>query len=448
MVALLLGMVRIGNKSLWFDEAISAEFAHRSLRRLVPVITGGDPNMALYYVLLNLWRRLFGGSELALRSFSAVAGAAAVVAIYVLGTRLLGRRGGVIAALFLALNPFMLEYAQTARGYTLVACLVTVSCWLFVIELERPTLAARVGFVVVSALAVYAHYFAALVLLAQLGTLVVLRRRFAITPTRLTMVVGVVALCLPAVVFARAGGTGRIDWIPPLTLWGVLTVVVKHAGRSVVLVAAFGAATAWATRRLLLVRGASSAFAQQEWRVGFLLAWLVVPFAVALLVSLRRPLFLAQYLIVCVPALCLLTAAWLSALEPRRWSTPLLVLLLVLPLVRVYTIYRYPGDERWRALEAYVAPQLRDGDRVVFYPKWAGVPYDYYARRRWDAQPVQPRLTDSDSARRLWLVVRDPDANRLRADFILARTALANDRIGARRIAFGDVSVELLERVP
>src|SRR5262245_806518 len=73
-----LGLVRIGSKSLWFDEAVSADFAARSFPNLLPQITGGDPNMSLYYVLLNLWRRMFGDSEYALRSMSALAGAGAV----------------------------------------------------------------------------------------------------------------------------------------------------------------------------------------------------------------------------------------------------------------------------------------------------------------------------------------------------------------------------------
>src|SRR5215203_2624150 len=61
-IAFTLGLVRIGSKSLWFDEAVSADFADRSFADLLPEITGRDPNMSLYYLLLNLWRRLFGDS--------------------------------------------------------------------------------------------------------------------------------------------------------------------------------------------------------------------------------------------------------------------------------------------------------------------------------------------------------------------------------------------------
>ena len=242
----ILGLVRIGSKSLWFDEAVSADFADRSFRDLLPEITGRDPNMSLYYVLLNLWRRMFGDSEFALRSMSALAAAGAVVAIYVLGTRLFSKRAGTFAAVLLAVNAFMVEYAQTARGYTLVACLVTLSCYLFVCELARPSARVRVAYAVVSAAAVYVHYFAALVLIAQLCALAFLDRRPRLTAARIATALAVVALCVPAVIFARAGGTGRINWIPPLKLLSVPDVVARLAGGSETVTVVFFAAGAWA----------------------------------------------------------------------------------------------------------------------------------------------------------------------------------------------------------
>ena len=440
----LLGLVRIGSKSLWFDEAVSANFADRTFRDLLPEITGRDPNMSLYYVLLNLWRRTFGDSEFALRSMSALAAAGAVVAIYVLGTRLFSRRAGTFAAVLLAVNAFMFEYAQTARGYTLVACLVTLSCYLFVSELARPSAGVRVAYAVVSAAAVYVHYFAALVLIAQLCALPFLDRRPRLTTARIATALAVIALCIPAVIFARAGGTGRIDWIPPLKLLTVPDVVARLAGGSETVTVVFFVAGGWALWRILgeWRRGGDY---PRDWSLLFVLMWLAVPFVIVLGVSLRRPLFLAPYLIICLPALCLLSAAALSAIDPRKHGTWVVAICCALSLFRVRALYRDRGNEDWRSAERYVASQLQPGDKLAFFPASSRMGYSYYAKR--NSRPTSASVFRSgDSARRVWLIFRAADAGRLEQRLSLRRAELGAGRIGSERARFPNIRIELFQR--
>lgn len=441
----VLGLVRSGNKSLWFDEAVSAEFAGRTLRGLLPEITGGDPNMAFYYALLNLWRRLFGDGEVALRSLSALAAAGAVTALFVLGTRLFGPRAGLFAAVLLAFNAFLIEYAQMARGYTLLALLVTLSSWRFVVELERPSLGGRVVYVLVSALAVYTHYFAALVLVAQLCALLALRRRFAITPGRVAVAVALVALGVPVVVFARAGGTARISWIPPLSHLSVPIAIVKLAGRSFVLAALFGFSAAWAAWQIATSWRLRDDV-EKVWRLGFVLAWLVIPFGIAIAVSFRRPVLLAQYLIVCLPALCLLTSVALKGLKPARVGTALLALFVVLSAVRLVELYRTDGLEDWRSTERNLARAIQPGDRTAFFPRFAGKAYEYYARRNGRAAGSSRDNAGVDSTRRVWLVLRDSDALRRSNELSRLRAELGAGRRRTEHARFPGISVELFER--
>jgi mannosyltransferase len=73
------------------------------------VLTRYDPNMGLYYLLLNFWERIFGESEFAVRSLSALFGALSVSALYLLGARLYGPTVGLVAGLLLALDAFIVE---------------------------------------------------------------------------------------------------------------------------------------------------------------------------------------------------------------------------------------------------------------------------------------------------------------------------------------------------
>src|SRR5512137_538095 len=88
ILAATLRFFQLDAQSFWNDEGTSARVAERSL----PLITAaaiGDIHPPLYYYALHFWRGLFGASEFALRSFSAVFGVVLVGLIFLLGRQLL-----------------------------------------------------------------------------------------------------------------------------------------------------------------------------------------------------------------------------------------------------------------------------------------------------------------------------------------------------------------------
>src|SRR5512139_2866694 len=118
-------------QSFWNDEGTSARVAERSL----PLITAaaiGDIHPPLYYYALHFWRGLFGASEFALRSLSAVLGVVLVGLIFLLGRQLSDDSTALVAAFIAALNPFQVYYSQEARMYMLLAVWVAVSTYLLV----------------------------------------------------------------------------------------------------------------------------------------------------------------------------------------------------------------------------------------------------------------------------------------------------------------------------
>ncbi len=87
-----------------------------------------------------------GTGEVGLRSLSALAGVATVPVAYLLGLELRGRRAGIAAAAFVAVNPMLLWYSQEARGYALFSLLTAVAALYFVRALKDvPSLAADMG---------------------------------------------------------------------------------------------------------------------------------------------------------------------------------------------------------------------------------------------------------------------------------------------------------------
>src|SRR5207302_673040 len=97
--------------------------------------------------------------------------------LYALGRRLFTARVGLIAAFLLTVNAYHVRYSQEARTYTLYVFLCVMSSLYFVEYLQEQSRRARLLHVITSALAVYAHFFAALLIAAQWLSLRLLDRK-------------------------------------------------------------------------------------------------------------------------------------------------------------------------------------------------------------------------------------------------------------------------------
>ncbi len=336
-------------------------------------------------------------------AFRIVFAALAVPVVVLIGDRLFSRATGLVAGLLLAVNPFLVEYAQNARSYALVVLLVALSSYFFVVELQEPSRYNRAGYVAASSLAIYAHYFAFYVLLAQAATLVLVERRAALNRKWLVTAGTVVALCAPEVVFAYRDGSGGISWIPDPTLHDLVHLSIHLAGTRTSAAAMLGLGC-FAIACAALGRNQGK---HTRWGLTYVAAWFLVPILLAFLISFMKPMFLPYYLIVCVPALVLAAAAGAVQL-PGRFATAGAILILVGFSVKgLSTWYSAPVFGDYRSSVGYVAEHLRPGDAVLAEPEGTVQPVNYYLHQdhrggsvltAQDGEPVPLR------AERLWLV--------------------------------------------
>jgi mannosyltransferase len=381
--------------------------------------------------------RAFGYTETAVRSMTVVLSGLAVPVMVLLGRRLFGRPCGLIAGLLLALSPFFVQYEQTARSYAVVVLLVLASSYFFVAALEQPSRARFVGYALSSTLAIYAHYFAALVLLVQLMTLLALRRRGAFTREWLACAGAVLLLSIPEVVFAARAGTGGISWIQQPTLRDLVHFPSQLAGNAVLggLLAVLAAYT--------VVRAIAD---RHGWQVGFVAAWLLVPVVLDVAVSeLGHPLFVTYYLIVVLPAFLLLAAAGTVKLPGQAPAAIAIVLLIASSAVGIHAWYTRPSQEDYRGATRYVLEHERRGDALVADPADAvDFGLAYYEALAGLSGPSQIRLPiAAGRARpsRIWLVIRDSDVNRVQR-LRLERSSPAGYELGGR-LSFRNLSVVL-----
>lgn len=123
-LAAWLRFYSIVSEPLWLDEAMSLHYANQSLIDFLKA----HHRPHAYYFLLHFWT-LFGESEFVLRSLSAVIGVLTIPLIFGLGKTTNNARVGLTASLLLAISPFHIQYAQEARGYTLLVFGATLAMW-------------------------------------------------------------------------------------------------------------------------------------------------------------------------------------------------------------------------------------------------------------------------------------------------------------------------------
>ena len=92
----------------------------------------------LYAVLLNRWITIFGASDFAVRSLSAVISSMSIALLLFFCRRLISTKAAIFAGILAAVSPFDIHYAQEARMYSLVELFGMISaCSLIILLKER-----------------------------------------------------------------------------------------------------------------------------------------------------------------------------------------------------------------------------------------------------------------------------------------------------------------------
>jgi mannosyltransferase len=379
LLTAMLRLVHLGAESLWMDEIISVAIARLDWGTFWSLVSRFEANMVLYYGLLHFWMKL-GDSEAVIRGLSALTGFLTVPLLYVLTKRMFSTRAALIGALLLAVNAFHIRFSQEARAYTLVVFLTTLSSLFFIQAIERNFLTDWAGFVVAGTLAVYSHFFAVLILGAQLVSLILIPPK-DVPWRRLLISVSVMAfLLLPVANFVLTRDQGQLGSVPKLRPSDVYGLFESFAGGGKLLVLAYFvpsliacvcALQAWSRSRL----------SKEVWRYGFFLSWLLVPILTGLAVSIFKPLLVARYFIICLPALVILVAVGVASINSGWVRAASLVVLVALAGQSVLFYYSHPEKEDWREATRYVASQSSQKDGILFYIETGRLGFDYYVRR-------------------------------------------------------------------
>ncbi len=172
VVVFVLAMVFSIGQSIWFDEGYSILLAKSDFSQLM-ALTAVDAHPPLYYILLKLWGSVFGFSEFALRSLSAVALSGAVIMMMLLLKRLFSIRVALLTLPFILLAPFLIRYGYEVRMYSLASLIVVAATYVLVIAHEKQRWWQWALYALLVAIGMYTLYMTLVVWLAHVVWLVV-----------------------------------------------------------------------------------------------------------------------------------------------------------------------------------------------------------------------------------------------------------------------------------
>ncbi len=214
-LGILVRFPTLGEQSFWYDEATTWGIVAHGLGHVLATVPKTESTPPLYYVLLWLWAQVFGLGDAGLRAFSALCSTLTIPVVWMIGRRLISNRVGLVAALLTAVNPLLFWYAQEARSYSLLLLLSALSLLALVRALESPSPKRVLIWGLASALALAAHYYAAVVIVPEAAWLgVTLHRQARLTPRRVALgIVPVLAVGVALMPLAIRQNDGRASYI-------------------------------------------------------------------------------------------------------------------------------------------------------------------------------------------------------------------------------------------
>jgi mannosyltransferase len=146
--------------SLWFDEIWSTRVMLGSVASTVRMLSA-DLHPPVYNLLMFVWIRVFGDSEVSVRLLPLICGLATIVLTAHLAIDYGWRSAAPVAALVVAISPAHIWYSQESRAYSFLILLVLAAVVVF--HRIRETHATRwyVAYAALAAAMVFTQYFAA-----------------------------------------------------------------------------------------------------------------------------------------------------------------------------------------------------------------------------------------------------------------------------------------------
>lgn len=413
ILAAILRLYRLGDESMWLDEAMMMERISGSYFNLL-IDWDSNRQGPLFTFIQKAWCDCCGTGDATARIPAMIFGVLSVPAVFLLGRRLFGTQAGLWAALFTAINPFAVFFAQEARPYTLYL-LVSVLSLYFWIRLVDGFSWRRAWLFLVTTLAVlYTHQFGPFLIIAY-AMLLLLSRRFTLGLDQqprgklMKVLAMVVILYIPQML--RFGATFVMKVIDP-TIAGAWIQVPGFGALLDALRQYFMYPGLAIAAYVVILVALIVAFRKRTkpglgfWTIAVVLfSVLFLPWLISLLIT---PIFIPKY---CIPAagIILITLGWAFTQLKMPLRIAALLVIISLSVVPLDHLYSDLDKDPIRQTAQYITGQMQAGDVVITESPWSALALQHYfpptdSVRLTGLLNVQDLNRAIRKAQRVWLV--------------------------------------------
>jgi len=370
----------LGANALGASEAYSAWAAAKpGVGAIIRTPVLHDPGkQVFYYAALHYYTRIFGLSEISLRSMSVIFSLVTLVLVFALGSEMFDRNTALAAAAMWAFNPLAVVFARTARMYPMFIALALAHLLTLWQVRQRPSAIRAASCAVVGAALLYTHLGGILFIGAGAAMLVRDQVRGRRNPMAWLATAITLALFVPYVPVARTQSETLIaghwlDWIGTANQYPFAVKIASAAGAAALAI--------W------FVIGTTTG-ADRDDQLHWLGVWTILPGLMLAAGSIViRPMFNLRYVAPSTATLAL-TAAGGVARASVKWRN-----LLAAGLALAWLIV-LPFDQRaaqpWREFARQVAAQRGASEPVFFESGFViedsannlpngGFPFGYYS---------------------------------------------------------------------
>ena len=181
--------------SIWLDEAVSIKFASLDFFEIPSTIMISHTHVPLYFLLLNIWIRIFGTSEIACRMMSIIFGLISIVLFYFILEIMNTRKPynikeknskflnnfcyleNYLSLILISISYSIIQQQRDTRMYTLSLMFATITTLLFALYVKYDKKLYLVFYTLASILFVYTHVYAVYLFPIHFSYILVTKRK-------------------------------------------------------------------------------------------------------------------------------------------------------------------------------------------------------------------------------------------------------------------------------
>jgi mannosyltransferase len=393
LLAFALRLFRLEEREIWYDEAFAVLYAEKEIGAIIygtitPVEgAAADIHPLLYYLFLHGWTGL-GQSPVIVRFPSVIFGLLSVCLIFRLGRELFTAKVGLLAAGLTVISPFHIWYSQEARMYGLLCLSSLLSICFFVRVWKEGKGVNWMSFAICTALSLYAHNLAFLILFT-LDLFVLLRRRWELLKRLFIAHVAVGLLFLPwlLLVPGQLAKVRQAYWIPRPSLSELVrTLVVFNFNLPLpdwlLPLSLFFSLLLLFLTLYRTFRPSMASDEGNKWAAYLTMTLAFVPVMTMFLISQIRGVYIERGVLVCALVYYLTIAQTMLRGKLPRFVIASLIpvpLLLAGSLWYQYGYSQFPRSP-FREATAYLRAHYQAGDVIIHDNKLSFFPSHYYDR--------------------------------------------------------------------